>query len=87
MPSEVVYPPEGERGRPLRRRDNVAKRRSSGSQCQRAGLVGGGTGSGLFTPVASLTARRLTQLPPDTRPLPSVQRYEELLRLTPRSRG
>jgi hypothetical protein len=41
------------------------------------------TGSGLFTPVASLTARRLTQLPPDTRPLPSVQRYDELLRLTP----
>jgi hypothetical protein len=31
-------------------------------------------------PVASLTARRLAQLPPDTRPLPSVAAYDELLR-------
>ncbi|MFF7944675.1 IS21 family transposase [Nocardia gamkensis] len=37
--------------------------------------------------VASLTARRLAQLPPDRRPLPSVRAYDELLRLTPRSRG
>jgi hypothetical protein len=31
-------------------------------------------------PVASLTARRLTQLPADTRPLPSVAVYDQLLR-------
>src|SRR5215813_1664317 len=31
-------------------------------------------------PVASLTARRLAQLPPDTRPLPSVAAYDQLLR-------
>jgi hypothetical protein len=30
--------------------------------------------------VASLTARRLDRLPPDTRPLPSVARYDQLLR-------
>lgn len=33
-------------------------------------------------PVASLTARRLAQLPPDTRPLPSVAIYDQLLRIT-----
>jgi transposase len=32
--------------------------------------------------VASLTARRLAQLPPDTRPLPSVAAYDQLLRHT-----
>jgi Mu transposase, C-terminal domain len=37
--------------------------------------------------VASLTARRLAQLPPDTRPLPSVAAYDQLLRLPHRSRG
>ena len=31
-------------------------------------------------PVASLTARRLEKLPPDTRPLPSVTAYDQLLR-------
>jgi hypothetical protein len=31
-------------------------------------------------PVASLTARRLERLPPDTRPLPSVAAYDQLLR-------
>lgn len=31
-------------------------------------------------PVASLTARRLAALPPDTRPLPSVAAYDQLLR-------
>jgi hypothetical protein len=30
--------------------------------------------------VASLTARRLDRLPPDTRPLPSVAAYDQLLR-------
>ena len=30
--------------------------------------------------VASLTARRLGKLPPDTRPLPSVAAYDQLLR-------
>jgi hypothetical protein len=30
--------------------------------------------------VASLTARRLEKLPPDTRPLPSVAAYDQLLR-------
>lgn len=30
--------------------------------------------------VASLTARRLDKLPPDTRPLPSVAAYDQLLR-------
>lgn len=34
-------------------------------------------------PVVSLTQRRLAQLPPDTRPLPSVTLYDELLRLRP----
>ncbi|WP_217214013.1 hypothetical protein [Streptomyces sp. AC550_RSS872] len=32
------------------------------------------------TNVTSLTARRLDQLPPDARPLPSVAAYEQLLR-------
>ena len=32
------------------------------------------------TTVVSLTERRLTQLPPDTRPLPSVAAYDQLLR-------
>ncbi|MFD3511282.1 IS21 family transposase [Nocardia sp. NPDC058666] len=32
--------------------------------------------------VASLTVRRLAQLPPDTRPLPSVAIYDQLLRIT-----
>jgi hypothetical protein len=32
--------------------------------------------------VASLTVRRLAQLPPDTRPLPSVAAYDQLLRHT-----
>ncbi|MEO3825347.1 hypothetical protein [Actinomadura sp. B10D3] len=31
--------------------------------------------------VTSLTARRLEKLPPDTRPLPSVAAYDQLLRL------
>ncbi|MEV1177095.1 hypothetical protein AB0J09_52785, partial [Nonomuraea sp. NPDC049784] len=30
--------------------------------------------------IASLTARRLEKLPPDTRPLPSVAAYDQLLR-------
>lgn len=34
-------------------------------------------------PVVSLTERRLAQLPPDTRPLPSVAAYDQLLRLRP----
>jgi hypothetical protein len=33
--------------------------------------------------VVSLTQRRLAQLPPDTRPLPSVTAYDELLRRRP----
>jgi hypothetical protein len=32
------------------------------------------------SPVASLTARRLTHLPADTRPLPSLDAYDVLLR-------
>lgn len=32
-------------------------------------------------PISSLTARRLAQLPPDTRPLPTVARYDQLLKL------
>ncbi|HEY2129713.1 MAG TPA: IS21 family transposase [Streptosporangiaceae bacterium] len=36
-------------------------------------------------PVTSLTARRLAALPPDTRPLPSVAAYDQLLRRTPRA--
>jgi len=35
-------------------------------------------------PVASLTQRRLASLPADTRPPPSVARYDELLTRTPR---
>jgi hypothetical protein len=34
-------------------------------------------------PIVSLTERRLAQLPPDTRPLPSVAAYDQLLRLRP----
>ncbi|MGI5171456.1 IS21 family transposase [Spirillospora sp. CA-253888] len=34
-------------------------------------------------PVTSLTQRRLTSLPPDTRPLPSVAAYDQLLRRRP----
>jgi hypothetical protein len=33
--------------------------------------------------VPSLTERRLAQLPPDRRPLPSVAAYDQLLRRTP----
>src|SRR6516164_5602080 len=36
--------------------------------------------AGPQAPVASLTAHRLAQLPPDTRPLPSVAAYDRLLR-------
>ncbi len=36
--------------------------------------------AGPQAPVASLTARRLAQLPPDTRPPPSVAAYDQLLR-------
>jgi transposase len=34
-------------------------------------------------PIVSLTERRLAQLPPDNRPLPSVAAYDQLLRLRP----
>ena len=34
-------------------------------------------------PIVSLTERRLAQLPPDTRPRPSVTHYDRLLRLRP----
>jgi hypothetical protein len=37
--------------------------------------------------VASLTARRLTHLPADTRPLPSVAVYDQLLRHHPTQKG
>jgi hypothetical protein len=37
--------------------------------------------------VASLTARRLASLPQDSRPLPSVAAYDQLLRNRPSSRG
>jgi hypothetical protein len=36
-------------------------------------------------PVTSLTQRRLAALPPDTRPLPSVAAYDQLLRRPPRA--
>ena len=36
-------------------------------------------------PVTSLTLRRLAALPPDTRPLPSVAAYDQLLRRPPRA--
>lgn len=32
-------------------------------------------------PISSLTARRLAALPPDTRPLPTLDRYDQLLKL------
>jgi len=35
--------------------------------------------------VVSLTERRLAQLPADTRPLPTVTAYDQLLRLPPRT--
>jgi hypothetical protein len=35
--------------------------------------------------VTSLTAHRLAALPADTRPLPSVAAYDQLLRRTPRA--
>lgn len=38
-------------------------------------------------PVVSLTERRLTALPPDTRPLPSVAAYDQLLKLPRPSSG
>jgi transposase len=38
------------------------------------------TAPAVTAPVASLTARRLEKLPPDTRPLPSVAAYDQLLR-------
>lgn len=44
-----------------------------------------GPGDALAAPppqVASLTARRLEKLPPDTRPLPSVAAYDQLPRRT-----
>ena len=36
-------------------------------------------------PVTSLTQRRLAALPADTRPLPSVAAYDQLLRRPPRA--
>jgi hypothetical protein len=41
------------------------------------------SGPTIDRPVVSLTQRRLAQLPPDTRPLPSVTAYDELLRPPP----
>ncbi|WP_280385931.1 Mu transposase domain-containing protein [Nocardia wallacei] len=38
-------------------------------------------------PLPSLTARRLAHLPPDTRPLPSVAQYDQLLRLPRAQKG
>ncbi|MGN2638326.1 hypothetical protein ACWEKT_38190 [Nocardia takedensis] len=38
-------------------------------------------------PIPSLTARRLTHLPADTRPLPSVAHYDQLLRLPRNQKG
>lgn len=40
----------------------------------------GDTITASLLPVTSLTARRLEKLPPDTRPLPSVAAYDQLLR-------
>ncbi|MGW5315466.1 IS21 family transposase [Nocardia thailandica] len=39
------------------------------------------------TVITSLTARRLAHLPPDSRPLPTVDRYDELLRLPRTQKG
>ncbi|AVH60670.1 hypothetical protein C4B68_38450 [Streptomyces dengpaensis] len=50
--------------------------KSTQSRCPRPSPVDDGRPA-----VTSLTARRLTQLPPDRRPLPSVAPYDELLRL------
>ena len=41
----------------------------------------------IHDPVVSLTVRRLSQLPPDTRPLPSVAIYDQLLHRTPLREG
>jgi hypothetical protein len=41
------------------------------------------TAPGRAPAIASLTARRLGRLPPDTRPLPSVAAYDQLLRRNP----
>ena len=47
---------------------------------QPAGQPAAGPAPGRAPPVTSLTARRLDKLPPDTRPLPSVAAYDQLLR-------
>jgi hypothetical protein len=47
-----------------------------------AGQPAPDTAPAVTAPVASLTARRLEKLPPDTRPLPSVAAYDQLLRRT-----
>jgi hypothetical protein len=39
------------------------------------------------SPVTSLTERRLRQLPPDTRPLPNIAAYDQLLNRTPPATG
>jgi hypothetical protein len=44
-----------------------------------AGQPAPDTAPAVTAPVASLTARRLEKLPPDTRPLPSVAAYDQLL--------
>lgn len=60
-----------------------ASGRDTGDDSSRTGAAGRAHPDGEFSTaatVASLTRRRLAQLPPDTRPLPSVAIYDQLLR-------
>jgi len=61
-------------------------RRSNNSWAVGASIADLATSSAASSVVASLTRRRLAQLPNDTRPLPSVAIYDQLLR-HPRSAG
>jgi hypothetical protein len=64
--------------------DAVAVEARKAAQAEAAGVVRPEIPPAV-PPVTSLTQRRLAALPPDTRPLPSVAAYDQLLRRPPRA--
>ncbi|MFF3139258.1 hypothetical protein [Streptomyces mirabilis] len=63
--------------------DAVALEARRAAEREGSGEAGPDTALGrIASPVISLTERRLAALPPDSRPLPSVAAYDQLLRHT-----
>ena len=65
--------------------DAVAVEARKAAQSDTTEVTGGADMPAAVPPVTSLTLRRLAALPPDTRPLPSVAAYDQLLRRPPRA--